>query len=102
MTLLLIFLTLFGSLFILFFIPKIDIKVIQKLTLFSTGFVFILSCFLLINFKKNYYSFQDIQIYNLGFEYLNLYIVLGLDGLSLLFFVLSSFFNFLMCAIYLE
>ena len=93
-----IFFTFFLTLFILFF--ESNINRIRQLTLTSTGLVFILSCILLINFKKNFYSFQDISIYNLGFDYLNLYIVLGLDGISLLFFVLSSFLIFL-CTLFI-
>ena len=93
-----IFFTFFFTLFILFF--ESNINRIRQLTLTSTGLVFILSCILLINFKKNFYSFQDISIYNLGFDYLNLYIVLGLDGISLLFFVLSSFLIFL-CTLFI-
>lgn len=95
-----IFLTFFITLFILFFVAKTNINAIRQVLLSSTGLVFILSCILLINFKKNVYSFQDIFIYNLGFDYLNLYIVLGLDGISLLFFVLSSFLIFL-CSIFI-
>lgn len=95
-----IFITFFIALFILFFVSKTNINVIRQILLSSTGLVFILSCLLLINFKKNVYSFQDIFIYNLGFDYLNLYIVLGLDGISLLFFVLSSFLIFL-CALFI-
>lgn len=95
-----IFLTFFITLFILFFVAKTNINAIRQVLLLSTGLVFILSCILLINFKKNVYSFQDIFIYNLGFDYLNLYIVLGLDGISLLFFVLSSFLIFL-CSIFI-
>jgi len=93
-----IFFIFFFTLFILFF--ESNISRIRQLTLTSTGLVFILSCLLLINFKQNVYSFQDIFIYNLGFDYLNLYIVLGLDGISLLFFVLSSFLIFL-CTIFI-
>ena len=95
MLLSLIFLIFFITLFFLFFIPKNNINKIRQITLLSTGLVFILSCILLISFKKNTYSFQDIFIYHLGFDYLNLYIILGLDGISLLFFVLSSFLIFL-------
>ena len=95
-----IFSIFFISLLLLFFIPKNSITTIRQLTLTSNGLVFLLACILLISFKKNLYSFQDIFVYNLGFDYLNLYIILGLDGISLLFFVLSSFLIFL-CTIFI-
>jgi proton-translocating NADH-quinone oxidoreductase chain M len=100
MILFLIFFIFFITIITLFFVVKTNIMLIRHITLASTGLIFLLSCGLLLNFKKNMSSFQDIFIYNLGFDYLNLSIVLGLDGISLLFFVLSSFLIFL-CTIFI-
>lgn len=100
MILFLIFSIFFITIITLFFVVKTNIMLIRHITLSSTGLIFLLSCGLLLNFKKNMSSFQDIVIYNLGFDYLNLSIVLGLDGISLLFFVLSSFLIFL-CTLFI-
>ena len=58
-------------------------------------FFFFLCCILLINFNCNFYYFQHVTTFSLNFELLNLYLSFGIDGLSLWFFILSSFLIFL-------
>jgi NADH:ubiquinone oxidoreductase subunit 4 (subunit M) len=67
--------------------------------LFSSSIVFLLSSFLLLSFDKNNLFFQFLVNYNFSYNILNIHCLLGLDGVSILFFVLSSFLTFL-CAIF--
>ena len=69
-----LFLIFLITLFLLFFVSKNNKNLIKQITLIIIGLV----CVLLINFKKNSYSFQDIFVYTLG-----------LDGISLLFSVMD-------------
>ena len=90
-----IFFILLISILITFFIPNKEIKSLRIFTLLSSSLVFILSSYLLITFNCNNYYFQEIVTYRFGFNFLNLYFSLGLDGISLFFFVLSSLLIFL-------
>ena len=89
----LIFLTLIISIFLLFFLS--DNFLIRFVSLTSSGLVFIFSCFVLFDFNANNFYFQQILTYKIGLEFLNIYFSLGLDGISIFFFVLSSFLVFL-------
>jgi NADH:ubiquinone oxidoreductase subunit 4 (subunit M) len=80
---------------ILFFIPSSKILLIRRIGLIVSGLVFLLSCVILSAFKFNDYFFQYLTSYELSFNFLNLYITVGLDGLSVFFFSLSSFLIFL-------
>jgi len=76
---------------ILFFIKEYNLLLIKQLTLLITVLVFFLSVLLviLIDFENNY-NFQ--LIFDLKwFEILNLKYSLGLDGLSILFILLTTF-----------
>jgi proton-translocating NADH-quinone oxidoreductase chain M len=95
MILFLIFFILFFCLIFLFFIPNSKITLIRNVALLTTGVVLVLSCFLLNFFHLNYYYFQDLITFKVGFELLNLYLVFGLDGLSIYFFSLSCLLIFL-------
>jgi proton-translocating NADH-quinone oxidoreductase chain M len=95
MILFLIFFILFFCLIFLFFIPNSKITLIRNVALLTTGAVLVLSCFLLNFFHLNYYYFQDLITFKVGFELLNLYLVFGLDGLSIYFFSLSCLLIFL-------
>ena len=90
-----IFSILFSSVFILLFIPNNKINTIRFISLLSSGIVLILSSSFLVTFNCNNYYFQEIVTYTFGFDYLNLYFSLGLDGISLFFFILSSLLIFL-------
>ena len=77
-------------------------KKIQTLSLFLVGFIFLFSCGLLNNFDSNLYSFQYVVSYTIGSELMNLKYSFGLDNISILFFVLSSFLIFLCFLFILE
>lgn len=89
-----IFAILFFSIITLLFIPKTNQLFIKKFALSAAGIVLILSSILLINFNTNNYYFQNIIYYNLGSNFLNMSFSFGLDGISIFFFVLSSFLIF--------
>ena len=90
-----IFSILLFSIFILFLVPKTNIFLLRVVALVSSSVVFFLCCILLINFNCNFYYFQHVTTCSLNFELLNLYLSFGIDGLSLWFFILSSFLIFL-------
>ena len=100
MLLSLIFLILLVSLLGLTFTSSTQLSLLRVMALSSSGLVLILSIFLLIDFNTNFYYFQTITLFKIGFDFLNLYITLGLDGISILFFVLSSFLIFL-CVLFI-
>ena len=95
MVLSLIFSILFISVLICLVIPSKEINALRFISLISAAIVFLLSSSLLVTFNCNNYYFQEIVTYKLGFDFLNLYFSLGLDGISLFFFVLSSLLIFL-------
>lgn len=90
-----IFLILLISLFILFFIPSSNKNLIRSIGLGSTGLVLVLSCLILATFNGNVYYFQHFNLYTFGLDFLNIYFAVGLDGISIFFFLLSSFLIFL-------
>jgi len=90
-----IFSILIFTLFALFFIPSSNIKGIRFLSLISSGIVLILSCALMVQFDCNSYYFQNVVTYSLGSGLMNLNFSFGLDGISIFFFVLTSFLIFL-------
>jgi len=100
MLLTLFFSILLFSIFVLFLIPKTNIFLIRLIALLSSSIVFFLCCILLINFNCNFYYFQHVTTFSLNFELLNLYLSFGIDGLSLWFFILSSFLIFL-CVLFI-
>jgi proton-translocating NADH-quinone oxidoreductase chain M len=95
MLLSLIFLTLILGLFMLSITNKSKFLTLRIIALACSGLTLIFSTLLLLEFNTNHYYFQSITLFKVGFEFLNLYLILGLDGLSVLFFVLSSFLIFL-------
>lgn len=100
MLLTLIFSILLLSIFTLCLIPSTNLNFLRISALVGSGLSFLLSCFLLISFNCNYYYFQHIVTYKFGFDFLNLYFSLGIDGISLFFFILSSFLIFL-CVLFI-
>ena len=95
-----IFSVLLISILFLFFIPVMNLNLLRWTALFGSGITFVLSCFLLVSFNCNYFYFQNIVTYQFGFDFLNLYFSLGIDGISLFFFILSSFLIFL-CVLFI-
>ena len=90
-----IFLTLFLTLLALFFVSSSNVQFIRLLSLSSSGIVLILSCILMVQFDCNSYYFQNVVTYSLGSGLMNLNFSFGLDGISIFFFVLTSFLIFL-------
>lgn len=95
-----IFFTLCFSILSIFFISNTNKNLIKFVSLLGSGITFILSCAIFSKFDCNFYYFQNIVDYKLGLDFLNINFSLGLDGLSLFFFVLSSFLIFL-CILFL-
>ena len=89
---LILFLLVFGIIVLLFLKKE---KSLRYWSLFLSSNVFIFSVQLLLTFDCSIYYFQNIVRYSLIFESMNLQLSLGLDGISLFFFVLSSFLIFL-------
>jgi len=90
-----IFLLLVSSLFILFLIPNNNLKTIKICSLATSGCVLVLSTYILSNFDFNLYYYQNVEIFNLGIDVLNINFYFGLDGLSVYFFFLSALLIFL-------
>jgi proton-translocating NADH-quinone oxidoreductase chain M len=95
-----IFSILLLTIFTLFLIPNKNTVLLQFVSLFSSALVFLLSCFFLVYFNTNSYYFQFVTSYSFNFDFLNLYFSFGLDGISIFFFILSSFLIFL-CIIFI-
>jgi len=62
---------------------------------FSSAIVLFLSCGLLVQFDCNTYYFQNVIVFALGDQSLNMTFSFGLDGISIFFFVLTSLLIFL-------
>jgi proton-translocating NADH-quinone oxidoreductase chain M len=100
MLLLLIFCILFISLFCILFLDGY-IKTFEKaFVLICSGLCLILSTFLLVLFDENLLDFQSLTTLSVGSSLLNINFLFGLDGISILFFFLSSLLIFL-CIIFI-
>jgi proton-translocating NADH-quinone oxidoreductase chain M len=102
MLLSIIFCLLITSLVFLYLTPEENLIELKIIGLFSSGFVFILSCLVLFLFDCNFYYFQNIVSYKTSINALNVDFSFGLDGISVLFFFLSSFLIFLSVIFVLE
>ena len=100
MLLTLIFFVLLISLIVLHFIHLNDFNSLKLVGLSSSGIVLILSCVILYFFDCNFYYFQNITTYKTCINIQNIDFSFGLDGISVLFFFLSSFLIFL-CVIFI-
>ncbi len=90
-----IFSILFITLLGIFFIPGSNKNMLRLVGLSSSGIVLILSCLLLVFFNCENYYFQHVITYKIENSLLNFAFSFGLDGISIFFFVLSSFLIFL-------
>ena len=90
-----IFISLLFNIIFLIFINCKKLKLIKIVSLLISGLILFFSCFLLIKFDYNFYYFQEVITYNFGFNFLNLKISFGFDGVSLFFFVLTNLLMFL-------
>ncbi len=98
----LIFIILITSLLSFFFINGNNRNLLQTISLISSGLVLFLSCLILIYFDTTIISFQFVSNLNfLNFNILNLNLLFGLDGISILFFFLTSFLCFL-CILFVQ
>ena len=77
------------------FIPGHNVKLIRSVSLFSSAIVLFLSCGLLVQFDCNTHYFQNVIVFALGDQSLNMTFSFGLDGISIFFFVLTSLLIFL-------
>ncbi len=89
------FLLLFIGLFLLLFTKENELEKLRFISLLITGIVFVYSVNLLLLFDCNTYYFQYLTRYSFNFEILNIYFTFGLDGISLFFFILTTFLIFL-------
>ena len=98
----LIFIILLVSLISIFFINSNNKKLLSLVSLLSSGIVLFLSCLILIFFDVSITDFQFTSDFNiLNFNILNLKFVFGLDGISILFYFLTSFLSFL-CVLFIQ
>jgi NADH:ubiquinone oxidoreductase subunit 4 (subunit M) len=81
------------SIIVLFFLN--DAKYLRFYSLLFSSISFIYSVKLVLLFDCSNYYFQNIIRYSLNFELMNLQLSFGLDGISLFYFILSSFLIFL-------
>jgi NADH:ubiquinone oxidoreductase subunit 4 (subunit M) len=92
-----IFIFLIVSLIILFFIPTNNTKTLNYFSIYVSSVLLLSSTYLLINFNLNSFFFQSISTYKIGTSLTNITFSFGLDGISVLFFFLTTFLIFLCC-----
>jgi len=95
------FILLFIGIIFIFFISSHNLYLLQISSLLISGILLILSTLLFIYFDLNNANFQycfDLNLF--GFDVLNLNFFFGVDGISVLFIVLTSFLIFL-CNIFI-
>ncbi len=90
-----IFLLLILFIFIIITIPKNEIKILRYFSLYASAILLFISTYILINFKINFFYFQYISTFKVGSILFNYNFTFGLDGISVLFFFLTSFLFFL-------
>lgn len=90
-----IYFVLFFTIFLIFFIPSSYKTFLKILALNVSGFVLLLSIFILLNFKSDTFYFQQIVYYSFGSSIFNFNFLFGLDGISVYFFLLTAFLFFL-------
>lgn len=79
----------------IFLLPVQKLEIIKFVSFLGSSIVLILSTSLLLDFNSNNSYFQHVVTYHFGVDYLNIFLVLGLDGISIFFFLLSSLLIFL-------
>lgn len=78
---------------ILFFLN--NLIYIRNLTLFTVSLVFLLVSKLIFIYKTNFYHYQCVEMYIFDNSFLNFTFMLGVDGLSFFFIILSCFLTLL-------
>jgi len=71
-----------------------NLRLFRIIALTTSGLVFLAAVSLLLDFNINNFYLQKVILYNFGLEFLNIYFSVGLDGISLFFFILSSLLIF--------
>jgi len=95
-----IFFLLFLGLFVIFFIPRNNIAFLRSFSVCLSGIILILSCLIFVQFDSNDSNIQFLTNFDfLSSKLLNINFSLGLDGISIYFFVLTSLLIFL-CVIF--
>jgi len=95
-----IFFLLFLGLFVIFFIPRNNIAFLRSFSVCLSGIILILSCLIFVQFNSNDSNIQFLTNFDfLSSKLLNINFSLGLDGISIYFFVLTSLLIFL-CVIF--
>ena len=79
----------------LFLLIKYELGIYRLFALSSAGLICLAALSLIVDYNTNNFYFQNVIVYNIGLEFLNVYISVGVDGLSLFFFILSSLLVFL-------
>ena len=100
MLLIIIFYLLIIGIFAVIFTPSHNKVYLELLGIYTTGLVFICSTILVVFFNCNQLYFQALSIFYLDLTIFNMEYSCGIDGLSLVFFVLSSLLIFL-CTIFI-
>jgi len=98
MLLLTIFLILIFSLFYLFFF-RLTISHIKIFSFIVSGLILILSVVLFLRFNFNNTYFQQTTVFVVDLNILNLFFNFGVDGISIYFFLLTTFLIFI-CIIF--
>ena len=91
--LVLILLILLTMIFVIFFISSYEVKILKDIGLSFSIFIFFLSLVLLFKFDANVIGFQELFYVKLNILNLNLNYTIGVDGISLFFVILTTFFN---------
>ena len=94
MLLLSIFLILIFSLVYIFFF-QLTLNHVKIFSLFVSGLIFIISIIVLIQFKFNINYFQHLTVFTIDLNFLNLFFNFGIDGISIFFFLLTTFLIFI-------
>ena len=95
-----IFLNLIITIILLFFIPGNNLHLLRILGLSSVGLVFLSSILVFLDFNPKLCYFQEVISYDLGYNFFNFSFSFGLDGISIYFFLLTTFLFFL-CILFL-
>ena len=93
---------LFTLIVLLFLINESNIRLQKFLSIITSSIILILSVYLLVTFDITNSNFQFIENYAFSTNYFNLYFSFGLDGISILLYVLTSLLSFLCVLFVLE
>ncbi len=90
-----IFSTLLLGIFATILTNRFNSNISKYVALSTSSISLVLSSLILKNFNSNASSFQEVVIYKLDTNFLNISYIFGLDGVSVHFFFLSAFLVFL-------